>query len=139
MAEPATQLFDWDAIRIGDALPSYEYVLTQEMVDKYRQSVEDPHARFPTIAVKEDVASFYQKYHHDVGSVNARCAFYCYNPPVPGTRLRVNAWIADKYMRREKPYIVVEAVSVDDSGRLIDRVITHDLKRPSEVGKKWGR
>ena len=42
MAEPSTQLLDWDAIRIGDALPSYEYVLTQEMLDKYRQSVEDP-------------------------------------------------------------------------------------------------
>ena len=138
MAEPATEVFDWEAVQIGDALPSYEYVLTQEMVDKYRQSVEDPEARFPTIAVKEDTASFYKKY-HDSGSVNARCTFYCYNPPVPGTRLRVTAWIADKYTRREKPYIVVEAVSVDENGRLIDRVITHDLKRPSEVGKKWGR
>jgi hypothetical protein len=136
MAEPSTQLLDWDAIRIGDALPSYEYVLTQEMLDKYRQSVQDPEARFPTISVKEDTSSFYRKY-HDVGSVNARCTFYCYNPPTPGTRLRVNAWIADKYMRRGKPYIVTEAVSVDEQGRLIDRVITHELKRPSEVGRKW--
>ena len=138
MVEPATQLLDWEAIRIGDALPSYEYTLTQEMVDKYRESVQDPDARFPTISVKADTVSFYKKY-HDVGSVNARCTFYCYNPPAAGSRVRVTAWIADKYIRREKPYIVTEAVSVDDSGRLIDRVITHELKRPSEVGKKWGR
>ena len=137
MTDQQTQVFDWEAIRIGDELPSYEYELTQEMLDKYRQAVEDSNARFPTISVKEDTVSFYKKY-HDVGSVNARCTFYCYNPPMPGMRLRVNAWVADKYMRRGKPYIVTEAVSVDQNGRLIDRVITHELKRPSEVGKKWG-
>ena len=59
--------------------------------------------------------------------------------PIPGKRLRVNAWIADKYIRRDNPYLVTEAVSVDEDGRLIDRVITHELKRPSEVGKKWGK
>lgn len=64
---------------------------------------------------------------------------YCYNPPAAGKKIRVTAWIADKYVRREKPYIVTEAVSVDEDGRLIDRVITHELKRPREVGKKWER
>jgi len=137
MTDQPTQLLDWEAVQIGDKLPSYEYELTQEMMDKYREAVEDPGARFPTISVKEDTVSFYKKF-HDVGSVNARCTFYCYNPPQPGSRLRVNAWVADKYMRRGKPYIVTEAVSVDQDGRLIDRVITHELKRPSEVGKKWG-
>jgi hypothetical protein len=130
-------MLDWDALQIGEALPSYEYVLTQEMVDQYRKAVQDPDARFPTISVKADVTAYHKKY-EDIGSVNARCAYYCYNPPVPGKRLRVTAWIADKYVRREKPYTVTEAVSVDEDGRLIDRVITHELKRPSEVGEKWG-
>jgi hypothetical protein len=49
----------------------------------------------------------------------------------------VQAWIADKYARRGKNYIVTEAVSVDEDGRILDRVITHELKQPSEVGKKW--
>ena len=43
-----------------------------------------------------------------------------------------------KYLRRGKNYIVTEAVSVDEDGRLIDRMITHELKQPTEVGKKWG-
>jgi hypothetical protein len=50
----------------------------------------------------------------------------------------VHARIADKYIRRGKTYTVTEAVSVDEDGRLLDRVITHELKQPSEVGKKWG-
>ena len=131
------QLLDWDALEIGEELPSFEYVLTQEMDDLYRKGVQDPEASFPTISHKVDVGAYGRKY-RDAGSVNARCAFHCYNQPIPGKRIRVTAWIADKYMRRGKNYIVTEAVSIDEDGRLLDRVITHELKQPSEVGKKWG-
>jgi hypothetical protein len=137
MSEDKRITADWDTVQIGEQLPYYEYVLTQEMLDKYREGVEDPEARFATIAARADTTSFYQKY-SDAGSVNARCSFFCYNPPIPGKRLRVTAWIADKFMRRGNPYFVTEAISVDEDGRLIDRVITHELKRPAEVGKKWG-
>jgi len=131
------QLLDWDALEIGETFPPFEYVLTQEMVDRYREGVQDPEAAFPTISHKVDVGAYNRKY-RDHGSVNARCAFQCYNPPIPGKRITVTAWIADKYIRRGKTYIVTEATSVDEDGRLLDRVITHELKQPSEVGKKWG-
>jgi hypothetical protein len=133
---PARKALDYESLEIGEPLPSYEYLLTQGMLEQYRQGVQDPDASFPTIAVKADIGAYHRKY-DDAGSVNARCAYYCYNPPIAGKKIRVTAWIADKYVRREKPYIVTEAVSVDEDGRLIDRVITHELKRPREVGKKW--
>lgn len=128
---------DWDALEVGETFEKLEYLLTQEMIEGYRQGVMDPEASFPTISHKVDVRQYNATY-TDSGSVNARCAFYCYNPPVAGKRLTVTSWVADKYLRRGKNYIVTEAVSVDEDGRLIDRVITHELKQPSEVGKKWG-
>ena len=115
---------DWDALEVGEVFDKFEYVLTQQMIDEYRRGVMD------------SVRQFNAKY-SDNGSVNARCAFHCYNSPVPGKKLTVTAWVADKYLRRGKNYIVTEAVSVDEDGRLIDRVITHELKQPWEVGKKW--
>ncbi len=127
---------DWDALEVGEVFEKFEYVLTQEMVDEYRRGVMDSEAAFPTISHKVDVRQFNAKY-LDNGSVNARCAFHCYNSPVPGKKLIVTAWVADKYLRRGKNYIVTEATSVDEDGRLIDRVITHELKQPWEVGKKW--
>jgi hypothetical protein len=130
-------LLDWDALEVGETFEKYEYVLTQEMIDGYRKGVMDTEAGFPTISHKVDVKQYNAKY-RDSGSVNARCAFYCYGPPVAGKKITVTAWITDKYLRRGKNYIVTEAVSVDEDGRLIDRVITHELKQPSEVGKKWG-
>lgn len=131
-----TKLLDWEKLAVGEKLPSFSYVLTQEMMDDFRASVMDPQAAFPTISHKVDVKPYHMVYHDD-GSVNARCAFYCYNPPIAGRRITVQAWIADKYARRGKNYIVTEAVSVYEDGRLLDRVITHELKQPSEVGKKW--
>jgi hypothetical protein len=130
------KLLDWETLEVGEQLPSFSYVLTQQMIDEYRQGVMDPEAAFPTISHKVDVHTYHTVY-RDNGSVNARCAFYCYNPPIAGKRITVQGWIADKYARRGKNYIVTEAVSVDEDGRLLDRVITHELKQPSEVGKKW--
>ena len=127
---------DWEALEVGEVFEKFEYVLTQQMIDEYRRGVMDPEAAFPTISHKVDVRQFNAKY-SDNGSVNARCAFHCYNSPAPGKRLTVTAWVADKYLRRGKNYIVTEATSVDEDGRLIDRVITHELKQPWEVGKKW--
>jgi hypothetical protein len=135
--EDTRKLLDWEALAIGESFPSFSYVLTQEMLDEYRKGVMDTEAAFPTIAHKVDVMAYNRAY-QDAGSVNARCAFRCYNPPLAGKRITVHAWIADKYRRRGKTYIVTEAVSVDEDGRLLDRVITHELKQPGEVGKKWG-
>ena len=129
-------LLDWEKLEVGQALPSLSYVLTQEMMDDFRKGVDDPEAAFPTISHKVDVRAYHEAYRDD-GSVNARCAFYCFNAPIAGKRIFVQAWIADKYLRRGKNYIVTQAGSVDEDGRLLDRVITHELKQPSEVGKKW--
>ena len=123
-------LLDWDALQVGETFEKYEYVLTQDMVDGFREGVMDAEASFPTISHKVDVKQYNKKY-TDNGSVNARCAFHCYNAPVPGRKIIVTAWIADKYLRRGKNYIVTEAVSVDETGMLIDRVITH----PSEANQ----
>ncbi|RPI43614.1 MAG: hypothetical protein EHM59_14980 [Betaproteobacteria bacterium] len=127
---------DWDALEVGEMFDSFSYVLTQQMIDEFRQGVMDPEAAFPTISGKVDTVQYHHRY-RDNGSVNARCCFQFYNPPIAGKRITVQSWIADKYARRGKNYIVTEAVSVDGDGRLLDRVITHELKQPTEVGKKW--
>ena len=130
------KLLDWDALEVGEMFEPFSYVLTQQMIDEFRRGVMDPEAAFPTISGKVDTVRYHDNY-RDNGSVNARCCFQFYNPPIAGKRITVQSWIADKYARRGKNYIVTEAVSVDEDGRLLDRVITHELKQPTEVGKKW--
>ena len=138
-ANPPASLpeLDYNKLQIGEELGSYEYVLTQEMVDEYRKSVDDPEAVFPTIAVKHDATALGLAYEDNTGGVNAGNEMEFHNPPVPGKTIRVTGRIHDKYSRREKPYLVIEATATDEDGRLIEKMRTYQMKKPDEVGKKW--
>ena len=103
MAEQELPRFVYDEVQIGEELGSYEYLLTQEMVDLYRKAVADPDAVFPTIAVKHDATSLSLAYNDQTGSVNAGNEIELHNPPVPGKKIRVTGRIHDKYIRRENP------------------------------------
>ena len=127
----------YDQLEIGEPLGSYEYLLTQEMLDAFRQSVGDPDAPFPTLAVKHDSTALQMVYYDNIGGVNAGNEVEFFNPPVPGKRIKVTGRVADKYARRDKPYLVIEATAIDEDGRLLEKLRTYQMKKPDEVGKKW--
>ena len=122
---------------VGEELGSYEYVLTEEMVENFRRAVDDPEAPFPTLAVKHDATAFAMVYEDDTGGVNAGNEVEFFNPPIPGKTIRVTGRVANKYLRRDKPYMVIEATAVDEDGRLLEKLRTYQMKKPDEVGKKW--
>ena len=129
--------FDLDKIQIGEELGSYEYVLTQQQLDDYRRSIDAPDAMYPTIAIKHDATAFQMAYESGPGGVNSRNEVRFHNPPIPGKKITVTARIIDKYVRRDSPYLVIEATAVDEDGRLIENIKTYQLRRPQKVGEKW--
>jgi hypothetical protein len=137
MADTELKIFDYEKAEIGEELGSYEYTLTQEMVDAFRSSVDDPEAPFPTLGVKHDATAFAMVYDDPIGTVNAGNEVEFFNPPVVGKKISVKGRIADKYLRRDKPYIVIEATAIDEDGRLLEKLSTYQLKKPDELGKKW--
>jgi hypothetical protein len=137
MAAEKLPELEYDKLQIGEELGSYEYLLTQEMIDSFRASVEDPDAAFPTIAVKHDATALAMSYQDNLGGVNAGNEMEFHNPPIPGKKVKVTGRIHDKYSRRDKPYLVIEATAVDEDGRLLEKMRTYQMKKPDEVGKKW--
>jgi hypothetical protein len=137
MLSQGTKELKYDGLVIGEQLGSFEYVLTQEMLDDFRESVEDPEAPFPTLAVKHDGTSLNMVYKDTTGGVNAGNEVEFFNPPIPGKKIMVTGRVADKYVRRDKPYLVIEATATDEDGRLLERLRTYQMKKPDEVGKKW--
>src|ERR1700733_10164207 len=77
------KLLDWDALEVGEKLPSFSYVITQQMIDEFCQGVMDPEAAFPTISHKVDVQPYHMVY-RDNRSGKAGGAFNSYNPPTAG-------------------------------------------------------
>ncbi|MDA0264700.1 MAG: hypothetical protein O3A93_08645 [Chloroflexi bacterium] len=137
MADPEVKIFDYEKVVIGEELGSYEYTLTQQMMDDFRASVEDPDAPFPTLGVKHDATAFAMVYDDPIGTVNAGNEVEFFNPPIVGKKIIVKGRISDKYLRRDKPYIVLEATAVDEDGRMLEKLSTYQLKKPDELGKKW--
>ena len=137
MAEPELKIFSYETIEIGEELGSYDYILTQKMVDAFRTSVDDPDASFPTLVVKHDATAFAMVYTDPIGTVNAGNEVEFFNPPIGGKKIIVKGRVADKYLRRDKPYIVIEATATDEDGRLLEKLSTYQLKKPDELGKKW--
>ena len=137
MSMPTRKIYNYDDLQIGEELGSYEYEYTQAMLDDFRKSVDDPDARFATLAVKHDATAFDMVYEDRTGTINAGNEVEFFNPPITGTCIKVTGRVADKYIRRDKPYIVLEATAVDQDGRLLEKVRTYQLKKPDELGKKW--
>ena len=71
MTQPKLPELDYSKLEIGEELGTYEYVLTQAMIDEYRKSVDDPEGAFPTIAVKHDATALGLAYEDNTGGVNA--------------------------------------------------------------------
>jgi hypothetical protein len=137
MAGSQPKEFDYESSKIGEELGSYDYVLSQETLDNFRQAVDDPDALFPTIAVKHDATAFALAYQDNTGGINAGNEVEFFNPPVPGKKITITGRISNKYLRRDKPYLVIEATAIDEDGRLLEKTRTYQMKKPDEVGKKW--
>lgn len=139
MSETVKREYDWDTSPAIEDLPegSFEYVLTQEMIDQYREAVGDPDAPFPTIAGKHDVECKNRIYVNDMPMVLSRMMVECFNPPIPGKTLIVSGGMAGRYVWRGRRYLVKEATCRDEDGRLIERQSSVHLLQTQEVGKKW--
>jgi hypothetical protein len=133
----------YDSIQIGEDLGGYDYLLTEEMVADYRRVVDNPTAAYPTVAARHPANLFYARYGGVMRVPNMGQESQYFNPPVAGRRIHVTARIADKYIRRNKAYLVIEATATDEDGRLIERSSLIGLAREKgqpaleEVARKW--
>lgn len=110
----------WNSIPVGDDLGTMEYVLTEQMLADYRRVVDNPQAAYPTVGARHPANLFYRKYRAVMRVPNTGQDSRYFNPPVAGKRIVVSAHVADKYIRRDKTYLIIEAKAVDEDGRLIE-------------------
>lgn len=132
----------FDRAQVGDVFEPFEYVITQEMLDEYRTIVDNPKASYPTVAGRHALRAW-TNFYGPATLMNVGAESEYFNPVVPGKRIRVEAKVVDKYMRREKPFIIVDSTAVDEDGRVIEksRLIGMAAKpaKPlfTEVANKW--
>ena len=135
----------WESIPVGDDLGTLDYVMTAQMIADYRRVVDNPHAAYPTVAARHPANLFYRNTRRSMRVPNAGHDSQFFNPADRGkTDFRLRC-VVDKYIRRGRPYLVVEATAMDEDGRLIE--ISRLIGMAREVGipahadlaRKWGK
>ena len=112
------QTSDYERIQVGDELEEGEYVITEEKLQVYREGVGFGEALYPHICLK-DYSFVLRALYGRVPVISAKHADEYFNPPTAGKRMKVKSRVADKYVRRDREWVVVETTTTDEDGKLI--------------------
>lgn len=141
---------DYDDIEVGKVLGEMEWVVTDEMIDRQCQLDNDYHVWYsldsmwggrvapPQISYRPPRWLLSRTY-------NIRGLFYKWDmenlrPIRPGVPLRIVARIVDKYVRKEREFVVYQAEATDPNGVIVFRTRrTHVLDVVERSAKRAGK
>ena len=122
----------YDVLQVGQEFVSDEHLVKPEDVATYAFAIDDPNPWFtddspfdgpvahPTLIGNLALGMRHGKYLVHAG-LHAKMEFQFLEPVRPGMRVRARGKLIDKYIRRDKPYMVTEYVVEDDAGRALVR------------------
>jgi acyl dehydratase len=139
----------WDELELGTETGRFEVTVTAEMIDDYLASMDSDHPWFaggdspfggriapPDLVPKVAMTALFQDFvQRDIGpNIRAKQTFKFFAPVHVGTRVRAVGRLVEKYERRGKHFITLEALFTDESGQplVLDRrtqlVLSPDFK-----------
>jgi len=143
-------VMEFDKLQVGDTLPEMEVVYDEDMQGRFLAALQeenpwyyrespwgDPLTYHPLLDDAPMEAAMYQ-YQYPFSFVHARQETEFINPLPLGKPARVVTKIAEKYVKRDKGYIVIESLIVDEDGVEIMRTRNHamiDDERVREAAK----
>ena len=122
----------WNMINVGDDFKPIEYVVTEDMVNRFAEAVDDHDDWYmkdspfggriahPTMSSTDQDAFFISRYGFQVG-LHAKHSIEFVNPAIIGKKITGRATIVEKYEKRGKHYVTMEYIYTDEDGREIVR------------------
>jgi acyl dehydratase len=121
----------WEELQVGTETGRFELTVTGEMIDDYLASMDNDHAWFagtegpvggrtapPDLVPKLAMTALFQEYiQRDIGpNIRAKQAFKFFAPVRPGMKVQAVGRLVEKYERRGKRFITLEALFTDEKG-----------------------
>lgn len=122
--------FDYEHLEVGDDLGTKTIEITEELVREYAGVIEADHEWYtkdspfggriapPTIFDNETLRMIDTVYAR-FGSIHAKQAWSFRRPVRVGSKVRVNVRIADKFVKRDKGWFVMELTATDEAGDVL--------------------
>jgi hypothetical protein len=124
-------------ITVGMDLGSHEYEITPELVAAYAAGLDDHHGWYtgaspfggpvaPALILHSEVYRFGGWYLPNVwGNLHAKQEWELFAPIMAGERVTTRSLIVDRYVKRQRDYVVNEVQVFGSEGRLRQRGRTH--------------
>jgi acyl dehydratase len=158
-----TTVFDRNEVYVGRDFGGAEYEITPDLVERYIAGTGDDNPWYrgpsplggpvaPALIVHSAVFHTLDWYLPNLyGNLHARQEFDFLAPVMVGERLHSRSVIVDRYMKRDREYVVNETLIFDSGGRVVTRGRTHqsfllpehaagsfDAARTFKVGERGG-
>jgi len=141
MKQEAKELvqMSYDQLKPGEELPVVELVVDDDLQGRYVLAVQDESPWYykdspwggpithPSTLAGSTILAARARYDYPFGWVHARQETEFINPLPLGKRVKVISKIIEKYRKRDKGYIVVESLLVDQDGIEIMRLRQHGM------------
>lgn len=119
--------FDYDTIQIGEVLGRKQVLITAEMVATCAHAIESAHPWYvgdspyggpiaPPTIFDNDTLNILDEQYERFGSIHAKQAWEFKQPLRVGKQVTLTVTVTEKFVRRERPYIVMELLAVDEDG-----------------------
>jgi len=124
-------------IQVGLDLGGHEYEITPELVAEYAAGLDDHHEWYsgpspfggpvaPALILHSECYRFGHWYLPNVwGNLHAKQEWELFAPMMAGDRVSTRATIVDRYLKRQRDYVVNEVQVFGSEGRLLFRGRTH--------------
>ena len=126
-----------DEIYVGRYLGQHEYDITPDLIRHYAGAVEDHNPWYeggspwggavaPALVLHSDVYRYSGWYLPNVyGNLHAKQEWELFHPVMAGDHVVTRSTIVDRYIKRDREYVVNEVVCFAADGRMLSRGRTH--------------
>ncbi len=123
-----TEPIDFDKIEIGETFGPLEYMVSEESVIRYAESVVDHNPWYtqkspfggriasPAMGAGDAIRLLWSKYSPLPSSVHAKHECEFVNPAKVGKLLVARGKLRDKYIKRDRQFVVIESTTTDEDG-----------------------
>lgn len=131
----------YDDLKVGDVFPPepLAFVVDQDVVDRYLAATGDKSGlydgpngarRAPSMIASVYLIELLKARRSPPGGIHVKQAIRFHRPAMVGERLSIQARVVDKYVRKERPYMVAQFEARGSDGGLVSSGLITSI---------WGR
>lgn len=128
----------YDDLDVGHEFKPCEYTMTEETIRKYAEAIADQNPLYndqeaakkspygniiapPTSAAIYSISAYKTEGKTPPGGIHARQKFEFVKPVFPGDRLKVTARVKDKFIKKERKYVILDVTTANQKGEVVVR------------------